>query len=540
MRIQQLNKKLILSDLSNPEKLAVRRTCVNVKASGTTIVLDDNLFNRMYLGYKPEAFYEEESYVGEDELNPLLRDYQRADVLSMLKLKNVLNRNKPGYGKTFEAIEYCRLKGFKNILVICPKSVVTQWKYQFEQWWPNVEPTLASGGMGAEGGICITNYEQLTPRNVAPKGSRRKVLQPSQLWLKCKARVWDIIILDESHRIKNAQAQITIAIKDLPSMHRMCLTGTPILGHPDDLWSQLHFLDPRWSGGNLWAFVDRFCEIEETHWGRKPIGLTPSKNAQELLAKVLATISVGGENHKVTQGKNFIEIKLPMDTAQRNLYKDIVNLSLDNLEEKGVTVKNAMDQIIKQQQVTTNCTKFQGCKHNPKFEWLRDWLEDNEGERLVVFTKFAETAKALQEFFTKSKIKSVLYIGEMSGTERLKAVKSFVQPLREGAEKALKGNAAPVVIIGTIGALGTGVDGLQHVCSNVVFLDRDWTPGINEQAEDRVNRSGQVGMTNVWILNMEKSIDEYVDKIQGKKAEDIEEVFRRVAESKSNGAGSGQ
>lgn len=526
MLIKQLNKKLILTDLTNTEKLAVRRNCVNVKSTGATLTLDDNLFNRTYLQYSPETFYETKITVGEDELNPLLRDYQRKDVMGMLQLENVLNRNKPGYGKTFEAIEYCRLKNFKNILVVCPKSVVAQWKEQFQRWWPNVEPILANGGMGLEGGICITNYEQLTPHNIAPKGSRRKVLQPSQLWLKCKARVWDIIILDESHRIKNAQAQITIAIKDLPSLHRMCLTGTPILGHPDDLWSQLHFLDPRWSGNNYWAFMERFCEMEDSHWGRKPVGLTPSKGAQELLAKVLATISVGGENHKVTQGKNFIEIKLPMDVAQRNLYKDIVNLSLDKLEEKGVTVKNAMDQIIKQQQVTTNCMKFQGCKHNPKFEWLRDWLEDNEGERLVVFTKFAETAKALQDFLTKSKIKSVIYIGEMSGTERLKAVRSFVQPF---------GANAPLVMIGTIGALGTGVDGLQQVCRNVVFLDRDWTPGINEQAEDRVNRSGQVGMTNIWILNMEKSIDEYVEKIQGKKAEDIEEVFRRVNDSVRSG-----
>ena len=109
----------------------------------------------------------------------------------------------------------------------------------------------------------------------------------------------------------------------------------------------------------------------------------------------------------------------------------------------------------------------------------------------------------------------------MSGKERLKAKEQFVQH-----------SAACRVLIGTIGAMGTGVDELQYVCSNVVFLDRDWTPGINEQAEDRVNRSGaKNGMTNIWILNAEKSIDEHVEDIQGKKAEDIEEVFKRVSNS---------
>ena len=143
-------------------------------------------------------------------------------------------------------------------------------------------------------------------------------------------------------------------IKQLPALRKMCLSGTPILNRPDDLWSQLNFLSPKISGNSYWAFVDKFCEVEENNFGRKPIGLTPSGSAQELLTKVLNIISVGGENHKVTGGKNFIPIELEMNTAQRKLYKDIVNLSLDNLEQEGVTVKNAMDQIIKQQQCTTN------------------------------------------------------------------------------------------------------------------------------------------------------------------------------------------
>ena len=112
----------------------------------------------------------------------------------------------------------------------------------------------------------------------------------------------------------------------------------------------------------------------------------------------------------------------------------------------------------------------------------------------------------------------------MSVSERSSAKNLFVQPSGDTR-----------VLIGTIGALGTGVDGLQHVCRNVIFLDRDWTPGLNEQAEDRVNRSGQIGMTNIWILNMKNSIDEYVEQLQGKKAEDIMEVFKNVSVSFGSG-----
>lgn len=516
MRMKQLNNRIHLMDLTNQEKMYIRKTCVNITRNGDNLILEDNIFNRVCLGIDLECFSDDSDH---SEINPKARDYQVKDIEHTLRLKNCLNRNKPGYGKTFESIEHCRLKGFKRILVVCPKSVVYQWKDQFVQWWPEMSECVQVLGNGpslsdsSKGVIYITNYEQLTPRNIGTR--KHKVLAPTQPFMKCKGWVWDIIIVDESHRIKTAGAQITIALKDLPSRHRMCLTGTPILGHPDDLWSQLNFLDPKISGNSYWEFVNRFCEVEEDHFGRKPVGLTPSENARNLLAKVLSIISVGGDNQNVTEGKNIIPIKLPMDVSQRNLYKDVVNLALDRLAEDGITVKNAMDQIIKQQQITTNCCKFPSCKHNPKFEWIRDWLEDNEGEKVVIFSKFAESAKALHEYLTKAKIKCELYYGEMSSKERQRVKDSF---------------DSYRVLIGTIGALGTSVDGLQHHCRNVIFLDRDWTPGINEQAEDRVNRSGQVGMTNIWILNMEHSIDQHVEGITTKKAEDIEEVFKRVAE----------
>ncbi len=524
MQIRQLNNKLVIVEATNQEKLMIRRSCIGVKNSGSILYVDDNLVNRIALNYFPEKFYDVEHPSKIGNLHPSLRDYQRNDVIKMLSLQNILNRNKPGYGKTFETVEFCRLLNLKKILIVCPKSVIPQWAKQFILWWPEVEPNIQVGGRGPERRsqvIYVTNYEQLTPQCVGHQG-RKKILQPTQVWQKCKQWIWDLVVLDESHRIKNPVSQITGAIKQIPSKQRMCLSGTPILGHPNDLWSQLDFLDSKWAGNNYWNFTSKFCEIEDNGFGKKPIGLTPSENAQNLLGKLLACVSVGGNNQDVTEGKNYITIELPMTIAQRNLYKDIVNLSLDSLEEKGITVKNAMDQIIKQQQVTTNCCKFTeaGCKTNPKFDWVKDWLEDNEGESLVVFTKFAEVAQALSNYLSKNKIKNVIFIGEMSSSKRQVAKNMFVQH-----------SADCRVLIGTIGALGTGTDGLQYVCSNVVFLDRDWTPGLNQQAEDRVNRSGAKGMTNIWILSMEKSIDSYVEGIQSKKAQDIEEVFKRVGNS---------
>lgn len=527
MQIKFFNNKWLVTELTNPEKMHLRRNSVNVQTQGSALIMEDNIYNRILLNINLDTIMRDNrSHAAmEANINPQAREYQSNDLIRMLQRTHILNRNKPGYGKTFESIEYCRLMGFNKILIICPKSVCTQWKSQFARWWPEVEQHVVVGGPGPKSGVTsifVTNYEQFTPVNVSEDKRKKKLAYP-QVWQRCKSWIWDCIILDESHRIKNPKAQITIALKQLPSVHRLCLTGTPILGRPNDLWSQLHFLDPRWSGNNYWLFTERFCEIEANNWGKKPVGLTPSDSAQGLLALALSEMSVGGDNQSVTQGKNFIEIDLDMPPKMRTLYSAIANLALDKLDELGITVKNAMDQIVKQQQCTTNIGKLTDTIPNPKFEWIKDWLEDNEGEKAVIFTKFAEAAKSLQEYLSKSKILCGIYIGEMSEKDRIAAKERFVQL------------PAQRVIIGTIGAMGTGVDGLQEVCRNVIFLDRDWTPGINEQAESRVDRSGQVGMTNIWILYMKSTIDRFVEGIQTKKAEDIKELFKHVSDCLRSG-----
>ena len=519
MQIRLLNKKWRVSELTNPEKMRLRKLAVNYKVQEGVFWLENNVFNRIILGVKEPTHHEPTV-----QINPKARDYQVRDILGMLQRDHVLNRNKPGYGKTFEAIEYCRLSGFKRIMIVCPKSVLQQWKEQFELWWPEVAPTVVVGGAGPSRGassIFVTNYEQLTPRNVAAKGARRKVLMPSKVWMRCKEWVWDVLILDESHRIKNPQSQITIAIKDIPATHRVALSGTPILSRPDDLWSQLHFLDPNISGSSYWAFAERFCDIEEGFVGKRIIGLTPSAGAQEVLTAALSAVSVGGENHKVTKGITRIVVQLDLPAEVRNLYRAVVSLAFETLDKYGVTVKNAMDQIIKQQQVSTNVGMLADMP-NVKFEWVKDWLEDNEGEKVVIFSKFAETAKRLHEYLLQHKVRAQLYIGQMNSKERASAKENFVQRDTRA-------------LIGTIGALGLGVDGLQFACKNVIFLDRDWTPGLNEQAEQRVDRSGQEGMTVVWILHAKRTIDQHVEGIANKKAEDILEVFKNVRDGIRSG-----
>lgn len=524
-----LTKTKLLVDgtqIENKDKLFLRRNAVGLTTKNGQWIFDDNIYNRILLGLNVEEFVKNPH--APDPLSQVprfAREYQRRDIALMCNHRWTLNRNKPGYGKTFETIAYCRMMNFKRILIICPKSVISQWIDQFHKWWPGLEDTMIceSGGLGPskrDNIIYVTNYESLVGRKLR----EAKEEKPSQIKLHCKQFVWDILVCDESHRIKNPRSKVTCAVKELPARYKMPLTGTPILSRPSDLWSQLHFMDERLSGRDYWSFVNRFCEVDDGAFGKQILGLTPSDTAKQLLAQALSLISVGGDNQSVTQGKNIIPIDLDWDREQRKMYKAIVDLSMDYLDDKGITVKNTMDQIVKQQQVTTN-PELLGLKTNPKFEWIRDWLEDNPEEKVVIYSKWASTLRNLQQYLWKAKIGTAaqVYCGVCTPKVRDAIKMSFILDKDERC------------LLGTIGALGTGVDGLQEVCSNVIFLDRDYTPGNNEQAEDRVNRSGQKGMTNIWILSMKKSIDQHVEGIQNKKAEDIKELFKYVRDSFGSG-----
>lgn len=483
MQIEQLpiSSYWKVSDCEDTEFLGSRK-----QKGKDYIMVEDNLANRVILDVVEEPTSPELLHLHG------LMPYQVKDVTKMCTYKHILNRNPMGYGKTVETIYAMRNVGVTNALIIVPKTIRIQWQSQIDYWWPNNPGVSIFPDMSQP--IVILNYE--------------KLLNEQNL-TKFKSRRWDLIVADEAHKIKNRKSKTSVAIKSIPSNRRWALTGTPILRKPDDLFSILEFLTPDYSGKSYWNFVNYFCEIKEGFFGRDIVGLTKNEEHLKVWNRIIDMVTVHNPDMNLTPGKVVNTILLEMDKEQKSLYNKIKNLVLEELPEE-LTIPNGAVLCARLQQVTSNPAVLPGGKTpGIKFEYILDVLENNPEEKFVVFTKFAKVAKNLSKYLESHKIKSTMYIGEMNTVERNESLIDF------------RNNPEIRVFVATIGAAGVGLDGLQHASRHAICLERDWSPEIMKQVEDRLNRPGQKHVVQISVLECAKTYDQKVGKINIHKSEDI-------------------
>jgi SNF2 family DNA or RNA helicase len=149
--------------------------------------------------------------------------------------------------------------------------------------------------------------------------------------------------------------------------------------------------------------------------------------------------------------------------------------------------------------------------------------DDLEGgvEKIVVYTYHKDVAKALKDKFGA---KAVLYTGEETITEKEEAKRLFVEDARVR------------IFIGQITAAGTGLDGLQAVCSTAVFVELVYAPERIRQAIGRLDRFGQTQPVTVKVLIAEDSEDEKFLDTLALKAGHIAQVYDEVGDVRFLGA----
>lgn len=442
--------------------------------------------------------------------------YQKAGIAFASQRDNSLIADEMGLGKTIQAIGVINLdKTVKSALVICPASLRLNWKRELEKWLiRGFSIGVVDKNDYPDTDIVIINYDVLERHKERLNG-----------------KVWDILVLDEAHYLKNPKAKRTKMvfggkeIDAIPAKRKVFLTGTPILNRPMELFPIINALDPeRWP--NFFSYARRYCAAVRNAFGWD---FTGASNLEELQDRLRSTIMVrrlksevltelppkrrqvielepdsatkkviSQESDQWDRNSGVIEsLRLAVELAKISDKKEDYLAAVGNLKE-GMTAAFTEMAIIRQQIALA------------KVPYVVEHLKNASG-KVIIFAHHKSVIAELQ---------SVL------GDEAVNLTGDTKMEDRQAAVDAFQNDDRIKFFIGSIKAAGVGLT--LTASSHVVFAELDWVPGSLSQAEDRAHRIGQRESVLVQHLVLEGSLDAVMAQTLVDKQEVIDRALDRA------------
>ena len=453
--------------------------------------------------------------------NVELRDYQKK-ILDDLKYVPAIGLfMKTGSGKTLTSLERVIQNGTKNLLVICPQKIITQWwdviekhtdfeplKYKLTMTAKNKNDlfyTYASKNL-KESKCIVVNFDIL---------DKLTLLTPliNDNWT---------IIVDESHKIKNVgtiknPVKTTKKCLELgeKTPYKIILTATPTEkenGGYIDLYSQLRFLG--YIDYSETYFKNNFCIIDHIQVPGMPFPIKKIigykiKNINNELRPILnATCRYYAPKYgdyepqmvdiKIPKAKNYAKL------LRERMYKDIV---IDNVSAMRIAKKSLISGKITG--TDEYGQRFNYEDNNEKSSWLEEFLSNTDEVVSVLYNYNVE----------KDKIVEVC--------ERLH--KKYIIINGEVVDKPAELKKEFDVVIGQYQAFSESLDGLQYKCHLMIFYSMPDSSLSYKQSLGRIDRIGQVNVPTYYHLIMEGTIDEKIYEMLKNKVEFSEKELNNLS-----------
>ena len=405
-----------------------------------------------------------------------LRDYQKQDALFLANRKCAGCFNQQRTGKTPTICEVVNIKKFKKVLIVCPSSLVLDWKQEFTRW-TGLDCIAIQGTIKKKQELlehwtqgAVISYESL--REVFHKKESEdgiiELTKTGMLNAILKHKDIECVIVDEAHRIANrktAQAAAVFSLCKIPN--RYALTGTPAISKQEDIFSILHFLFPT-IFSSYWRFIDYYFNKREVFVTRtrKKMEITglrwdKTKELQEFL-DAIATQRKRKDVMEWLPDKEYHTIKLEPTKEQ---FKYLAELDA-NFETEDLITINVLDNLIKERQICLS-PLLVGLKGNsPKLEWLQNYIKDYPDKSILIFSKFTKWLELLNK--------------ELPGCEMITGNVSYADRKRI-CEQFQNGNIKRLLINIDAGKEGLTLDKAEAS----IFTDKYPPVGVLEQAEDR-------------------------------------------------------
>ena len=442
-----------------------------------------------------------------------------------LNKKKFLLCDDQGLGKTFQIINWVgcleKTDTINKVLIVCGvNSLKYNWQSEIsihsnEKGWVLGTRFRKRTGKAYEGSTkdkledlnnlpdcryIITNIETL--RAGAEKISKTKYHFPiaEKLQELCKNGTISVVAFDEAHRSKEPTSLQSRAMMNVQAKYMVAMSGTPLMNNPLDLYFPMKWLG--YENHSFYQFKQHYCNLGG--WGGSQV--VGYKNLEEIRAMMDNIMLRRLKTEVLDLPEKIRKIEyVDMTPKQNQIYKEVYAGVMSDLQKIKFS-NNPLSMMIRLRQATgwtgiLSNTVQESAKMERMIELVQEIVAS--GQKAIIFSNWESMTEVARE---KLKYYNPAYItGATKADERMKEVGRF----------QMDNNCK--VIIGTIGAMGTGLT--LTAAQNVIFLDSPWNMALKAQAEDRAHRIGTKGTVSVITLCCRDTIDERIEELVEKKGQ---------------------
>lgn len=418
--------------------------------------------------------------------------YQFEGIAFLYSRYTAILADEMGLGKTMQAISTIRLLLYagevRNVLLICPKPLVTNWRREFQLWAPEIPLAIIEGDRvrrewqwrQGQTPVKIANYELLM--------RDRDVIVDPQLH-------FDLVVLDEAQRIKNRSSTTSQVARAIPRTRNWALTGTPIENSSDDLVGIFDFLAHGYLSSSM-----------------KPRQM--AKATRDYILRRTKDMVLNDMPPKL-----FREAELELTPEQWSTYQAAEEEGVLRLEGmgEGITIQHVFELVLRLKQIC-NFDPVTGA--SSKLERLEADMEEvaASGQKAIIFSQWVHCLDRLKQHLER--FGTLEYHGRIPSKQRDGVIERF----RHDPDKH--------VILMSYGAGSVGLN-LQF-CRYVFLFDRWWNPAIEDQAINRAHRIGVAGSVTVTRMLTLGTIEERINQVLEEKRALFEQIFAQHEGPRTN------
>lgn len=478
-----------------------------------------------------------------------LFDYQKTGVKWLWELHSQraggIMGDEMGLGKTIQVIAFLAALHFSGMykpsIIVCPVTLLRQWRREVRKWYPHFhvailhdsvpvsswkkkkakqikgddedEPILVSDEeevqpvkgpnkwdvlisriIESRSGLLITTYEHL-------RLLREKLLDME----------WGYAVLDEGHRIRNPNAEITLVCKQLQTVHRIIMTGAPIQNKLTELWSLFDFVFPG-KLGVLPIFEAQFAVPIAIggYANASPLQVSTAYKCAVVLRDLIMPymlrrmkVDVNAHLTKKTEHVLFCSLTAEQRTSYRSFLassdvEQIFEGSRNSLYGIDILRKICNHPDLLERDHSATHPDFGNPERSGKLKVVSQVLKvwKDQGHRVLIFTQTQQMLDIIENYL----VSEGLTYRRMDGLTPVKQRTALMDEFNESTHVFV------FILTTKVGGLGTNLIGADRV----IIFDPDWNPSTDMQARERAWRIGQTRDVTVYRLITRGTIEEKV------------------------------